>query len=98
VAHLELVWLVEEKTVKYKSHKTIGVALRASLGNRLNYIFNDILLVFAAIQPLVQRFGPNDTVDQLLRFLSDCAHREALLLVLVCTLVALSYIFKDGRH
>jgi hypothetical protein len=98
VARLELVWLVEKKILKDQSHKAAYVPLRASLGNGLNYIFNDILLVFAAIQALVQGFGPDDAMDQLLRFLSDCAHRKALLLVLVRTLVALSFTLKDGRH
>ena len=84
--------------MKDQSHKAACVPLRASLGNGLNYIFNDILLVFAAIQALVQGFGPDDAMDQLLRFLSDCAHRKALLLVLIRTLVALSFTLKDGRH
>ena len=93
MAPLKLVGLLEEKTVKYNSHKTVRVALGASLGNRINNIFNDILLIFAAIQPFVQRFRPMDAMDQLLRFLSDCTHRKTLLLVLVYALVALSDIF-----
>ena len=94
-----MLWFFVEESIKEdlgKLNLITGLSCHIQL---LYNVFDDVLRghVFGTIEALKECFCPYNAVDEFFRFLPDGAHREALLLDAICTLVALSHSLFDGH-